>query len=142
MPADTLVIGDDAIFAGYVRKVLRRYGYQVTACHSARDTVWTAAENPPDLVILDVVMPGMDGWEVCQCLRTISNVPILMCTALGDSSSAIRGLSLGADDYVGKERLIEELHVRVEALLRRARWTHSAPPVTFARGGRVVEPRL
>ncbi|MCP4544261.1 MAG: response regulator transcription factor [Chloroflexi bacterium] len=127
MSARIIVIDDDVTFATYVRAALGRYGHRVTAFESARDGVWAVASTAPDLVILDVMMPEMNGWEVCQRLRVISDVPILMCTALGYGLNAAKGLSLGADDYVTKACLPQELHARVKALLRRAALMRAVP---------------
>jgi DNA-binding response OmpR family regulator len=87
--------------------------------HNGRDGLALAGEKKPDVVVLDVMMPQMDGWDVCRILRQKSTVPILMLTALGDEVDRILGLELGADDYLTKPFSSRELIARLKALLRR-----------------------
>jgi DNA-binding response OmpR family regulator len=87
--------------------------------HNGRDGLTQALEKRPDVVVLDVMMPEMDGWDVCRTLRQESTVPILMLTALGDEIDRILGLELGADDYLSKPFSTRELIARIKALLRR-----------------------
>ena len=106
-----LVVDDDATVADVVRRYLERDGYEVRL----------AAAEVPDLVVLDLMLPGIDGLEVCRRLRATSDVPVVMLTALGEESDRIAGLSLGADDYVTKPFSPRELALRVGSVLRRAR---------------------
>lgn len=114
-----LLIDDDRLITGPVARALTGLGYTVSAAHDGEAGLHAARTVKPDLVILDVLMPVMDGWEVCRALRAESAVPILMLTALGDEMDRILGLELGADDYLAKPFSTRELVARVRALLRR-----------------------
>ena len=120
-----LLIEDDAILARATAAGLGRRGYEVQTAADGPAGLTLAAAWAPDLVILDVMMPGMDGWEVCRRLRerddTMADTPVIMLTARGTQADVIRGLTLGADDYIKKPFAMEELALRVEAVLRRAR---------------------
>ena len=121
--ARVLIVEDSADIAELIKHYLERAGYETTLQSSGRDALLAARQAPPDLVILDVMLPGMDGMQVCQALRaesTTSAVPILMLTARGEEADRVRGLELGADDYVTKPFSPKELVARVQALLRRA----------------------
>jgi two-component system, OmpR family, response regulator MtrA len=115
-----LVVEDEAHVRELVSYTLQGAGYRVHAVSDGESALRDAQRMPPDLVVLDIRLPGMDGWEVCQRIRTQSNVPILMMTAIGDDESLVRGLRLGADDYVAKPFSPMVLAARVQALLRRA----------------------
>lgn len=119
MPSRILVIDDDSKITAFLRRSLTYEGYHVTEAYDGYRGLRLARENPPDLVILDVMMPGMDGWEVCRRLREVSDVPILMLTARDEIADRVRGLDVGADDYLVKPFALEELLARVRALLRR-----------------------
>jgi DNA-binding response OmpR family regulator len=120
-----LLIEDDAILARATAAGLGRRGYEVRTAADGPAGLTLAAAWAPDLVILDVMMPGMDGWEVLRRLRarddTMAGTPVIMLTARGTQADVIRGLTLGADDYVKKPFDMDELALRVEAVLRRAR---------------------
>jgi len=121
--ARVLIIEDSADIAELIKHYLDRAGYDTVVHGSGRDGLVAARQSPPDLVILDVMLPGMDGMQVCQALRaepTTSGLPILMLTARGEEADRVRGLELGADDYVTKPFSPKELVARVGALLRRA----------------------
>ena len=115
-----LIIDDDQDLAKIVQLSLDREGYQTVIATSGLEGLQEAYRVQPDLVILDIMMPGMDGWEVCRRLVEISNVPILMLTAKGTEADIIKGLQIGADDYLTKPFSVAELIARVQALLRRA----------------------
>ena len=115
-----LVIDDDEDLARIVQLSLDREGYQTVIAASGLEGLQEAYRCQPDLVILDIMMPGLDGWEVCRRLVEISNVPILMLTAKGTESDIVKGLQMGADDYLTKPFSVAELIARVQALLRRA----------------------
>ena len=115
-----LIIDDDADLARIVQLSLDREGYQTVIATSGLEGLQEAYRVQPNLVILDIMMPGMDGWEVCRRLVEISNVPILMLTAKGTEADIVKGLQLGADDYLTKPFSVAELVARVQALLRRA----------------------
>ena len=115
-----LVIDDDANITKMLRRALIYEGYEVAVAHDGRAGLASALERLPDLVILDVLMPEVDGLEVCRRLRADgANVPILMLTAKDAVADRVRGLELGADDYLVKPFALEELLARVKALLRR-----------------------
>ena len=115
-----LVIEDDPAIRDLLRRGLAYENYKVTATADGASGLSAARDNPPDLVILDWMMPGMDGLEVCKRLRAASNVPILMLTAKESVSDRVTGLETGADDYMTKPFAFPELLARVHALLRRA----------------------
>jgi two-component system response regulator MprA len=114
-----LVIDDDPKILNTVRRGLAYEGYQVDIAESGEDGLRLAREHAPDLVILDVMLPGMDGFEICRRLRAGGDVPVLMLTARDEVADRVRGLDLGADDYMVKPFAFEELIARVRALLRR-----------------------
>ena len=114
-----LLIADDEMITRPLARALRESGYQVSVAHDGAFGLELARSERPDLVILDVMMPAMDGWEVCRTLRQSSAVPILMLTALGEEVDRILGLELGADDYLTKPFSTRELKARIKAMLRR-----------------------
>ena len=114
-----LLIDDEIMITEPLARALRQAGYDVQVAHNGRDGLTLAHSQQPDAVLLDVLMPLMDGWEVCRALRRDSTVPILMLTALGDEVDRILGLELGADDYIVKPFSTRELIARLRALLRR-----------------------
>lgn len=115
-----LVVDDDATVADVVRRYLEHDGYAVQLAGDGETALRLAAEHEPDLVVLDLMLPGVDGLEVCRRLRATSDVPIVMLTALGEESDRVVGLRLGADDYVTKPFSPRELALRVASVLRRA----------------------
>lgn len=118
---DVLVVDDEPRYLKLIRYNLESVGHRVTCLATGQEAVQSVALNPPDLVVLDLRLPGMDGFEVCQQIREFSTVPIIMLTALGAEQDKVRGLRLGADDYVTKPFSAQELLARVEAVLRRSR---------------------
>ncbi|PLR82177.1 DNA-binding response regulator [Bacillus canaveralius] len=117
--AKILVIDDDQNISTMMRRGLTFEGYDVKTANNGRDGLLQILEGSPDLVILDVMMPGIDGLEVCRRIRKDSNIPILMVTARDSVSDRVEGLETGADDYLVKPFAFEELAARVKALLRR-----------------------
>ena len=115
-----LVEDDTEISEPLVRRLATR-GFEVHLAEDGKQGLEKALSLKPDLVLLDVMMPEMDGWEVCRQLRAQSNVPIMMLTALGDEFDRITGLELGADDYMAKPFSTNELIARINALLRRVK---------------------
>ena len=118
-----LVVEDNADIAGLVRHALEKAGHTVETRATGTDGLAYARERVPDLVVLDLMLPGMDGLQVCQALRgsaATASIPIIMLTARGEESDRIRGLELGADDYVTKPFSPKELAARAAAVLRRA----------------------
>src|SRR5688572_13099533 len=114
-----LVVDDDARLGASLRRALAYEGYAVDVAADGSDALVEARDQPPDLVVLDVMLPGIDGVEVCRRLRAGSDVPILMLTARDAISDRVAGLDAGADDYLVKPFAYEELLARARALLRR-----------------------
>jgi DNA-binding response OmpR family regulator len=115
-----LVVEDEPHVRELVSWTLQGAGYRVRSVGDGESALREASESPPDVVVLDIRLPGIDGWEVCRRIRERSSVPILIMTALSDDQSHVKGLRLGADDYVGKPFSPMVLAARVQALLRRA----------------------
>lgn len=113
------LIEDDRLIAEPVVRALEGRGYKVLTAFNGVSGLELALTNPIDLVILDIMLPEKDGWEVCKAIRTESVVPILMLTALSDEVDRVLGLELGADDYLTKPFSTRELLARIKALLRR-----------------------
>lgn len=114
-----LIVEDDRLIAEPIARALRNIGYEVMIASTGRTGLEMALNKQPQLIILDILMPEMDGWEVCKAVREKSVVPILMLTALSEEVDRILGLELGADDYLTKPFSTRELLARVKALLRR-----------------------
>ena len=114
------MVEDDSPLASTVERVLAAEDYDVEVVGNGSDAVRRARERPFDLVVLDVMLPGLDGISVCRRLRATGTTPILILTALGGTEERVRGLDSGADDYLVKPFAYEELLARVRALLRRA----------------------
>ncbi len=120
-PATVLVVEDEETLLFTLAHNLRREGYSVVTTARGDDGLRLARESSPDLIVLDVMLPGLDGLQVCRLLRRDSKVPILMLTALGGEGDRVSGLDTGADDYLAKPFGMRELLARVRALLRRSR---------------------
>ena len=114
-----LIVDDDAHIRASLRRTLAFEGYQVREAGDGMGALEAALDELPDLVILDVMLPGIDGMEVCRRLREMNDVPILMLTAREGTSSQVEGLDSGADDYLVKPFVKDELLARIRALLRR-----------------------
>ncbi|HZT95303.1 MAG TPA: response regulator transcription factor [Chloroflexota bacterium] len=114
-----LVVDDEAGITRLIQMYLDREGYQTTVAATGADALHAVRHNPPSLVILDIMLPDIDGWEVCREIRRMSDVPIIMLTAREGDEDKIVGLELGADDYVTKPFVPRELVARVKAILRR-----------------------
>ncbi|MCE7937681.1 DNA-binding response regulator [bacterium] len=128
-----LVVEDDERIASMLRRGLIFEGYEVRVAHTGTDGLAMARERLPDLVILDWMLPELDGVEVCRRLRSASTVPIMMLTAKEAVPDRVTGLDAGADDYVSKPFAFEELLARIRALLRRQQRPADGPEVfTFA----------
>lgn len=115
-----LVVDDDPALAGVVGRYLEAEGFEVSFAEDGLRGLEQALATLPDLVVLDVMLPGMDGIEVCQRLREVAPIPVVMLTARGDENDRIAGLQIGADDYVTKPFSPRELTARVQAVLRRS----------------------
>ncbi|HZQ58710.1 MAG TPA: response regulator transcription factor [Acidimicrobiales bacterium] len=118
--ARVLVVEDDPNVAEVVTRYLEREGYEVDAVADGAEGLRRALAEPPDLVVLDLMLPSLGGLEICRQLRAVAPVPVIMLTALGDEADRIAGLELGADDYMAKPFSPRELTARVKAVLRRA----------------------
>lgn len=116
---EVLVIEDDEAISDLLRRGLAYEGYKVSVANDGPGGLLLARDAPPDLVVLDLMLPGLDGLEVCRRLRAAGDVPILVLTARGTVADRIAGLDSGADDYMVKPFSIDELLARVRALLRR-----------------------
>jgi DNA-binding response OmpR family regulator len=127
-----LVIDDDDDIRGLVAELLQRAGLEVEQASDGRAGLRAFHQTPADLVVLDVSMPELDGWETLERIRDLSDVPVVMLTARGAELERVRGLQAGADDYIVKPFGRQELVARVQALLRRARSTGEDRPETYA----------
>ena len=118
--ARVLVVEDDRTVAEVVTRYLEREGFTVESVGDGREALARADAQTPDLVVLDIMLPGLDGLEVCRRLRARAPIPVVMLTARGSEEDKVLGLELGADDYVSKPFSPRELTARVKAVLRRA----------------------
>ena len=116
-----LLVEDDAGIRAAVRLALESEGYAVAEAESTEEALPAFAEVHPDVVLVDLMLPGRDGFECCRELRRLSDVPIIMVTARADSHDVVAGLEAGADDYVTKPFVMKELTARIRASLRRTR---------------------
>ncbi|NLC78753.1 MAG: response regulator transcription factor, partial [Ruminococcaceae bacterium] len=114
-----LVVDDEKNICELIRLYLEKEGYEVLMAYNGKDAVALVKEKNPSLVLLDIMMPVLDGWEACRAIREFSNVPIIMLTAKGETFDKIMGLELGADDYVVKPFDTKEVVARIKAVLRR-----------------------
>ncbi len=114
-----LVVDDEERMVRFIRLNLEHDGFQVSEAFNGRQAIQKLRDVNPDLILLDVMMPDLDGFEVLEMVREISNVPVIMLTAKGEEDDRVRGLELGADDYVTKPFSPRELVSRVRAVLRR-----------------------
>jgi two-component system OmpR family response regulator len=130
MPACVLLADDDVELAAMLREYLERDGFRVTLVHDGEAAVSHAVSGEHNVVVLDVMMPKVDGVEALRRIRLASHVPVLMLTARGDDVDRIIGLELGADDYVPKPCTPRELAARLRAVLRRLQIQHAAGPLT------------
>jgi two-component system response regulator MprA len=150
MSETILIVEDDHGIADTLRRGLIFEGYRVTVAYDGEEALNSARDRMPDLVVLDWMLPGLDGLDVCKRLRAASDVPILMLTAKDSVADRVEGLDTGADDYLVKPFAFDELLARIRALLRRAGPTQSEV-LHFAdleldtgtrqarRGGKVIE---
>ena len=130
MPRDAkriLVVDDEPRMIGFIRMNLELEGYQVLEAHTGLEALEMIRTQLPDLVLLDVMMPQLDGFETLRMLREFSSIPVIMLTAKGEEDDKVYGLELGADDYVTKPFGSRELSSRVRAVLRRAEMPSASP---------------
>ena len=114
-----MIVDDDPNIAQLIRLLLEKEGYAVTTCDRGDQALKAFNAAPPDLLLLDIMLPGMDGWEVCRSVRQQSAIPIIMLSAKDETFDKVLGLELGADDYITKPFDNKELVARVKAVLRR-----------------------
>src|SRR5438094_3895425 len=131
MRAHLLVVDDDEHLSIALRRALVFEGYDVSVAASGEAGLRLALERPPDLVVLDMLLPGLDGLEVCRRLRAGSDVPILILTARDEVADRVAGLDAGADDYLVKPFAVDELLARIRALLRRGASDKRVPVLRF-----------
>lgn len=142
MSTTVLIIEDDPLQLQIIRDTLEEAKFITVGARDGAEGLQLLYQHQPDLVILDVMMPRLDGWEVCQRIRELSTVPIIFITAKDSDEDRVKGLKLGADDYLVKPFVPAELQARVEAVLRRVRM----PPPTkhrvlrFGNGDLIIEP--
>ncbi len=142
MDETILVIEDDPLQADVVQQLLAHHGFKTILAADGIEGLRRLYETQPDLVVLDLMLPQMDGWEVCRRIREMSTVPIIIMSSRKSDEEKIKGLRLGADDYIVKPFNVQELAARIGAVLRRTR----TPPPTkgsvlrFAGGDLIIDP--
>ncbi len=132
MPTTVLSVEDDERIRTAVKLALEDEGWQVQEAGTGEDALDRFSQEPADVVLIDIMLPNMDGFDVCRAIRRISDVPIVMVTARDDTHDVVAGLEAGADDYLTKPFAPKELSARIRALLRRARASDpTSPHLTF-----------
>jgi len=140
MPArKILIVDDETRLVDVLRAYLERDGYRVAAAYNGREALLLARREKPDLVLLDLMLPEIDGMEVCRTLRKESDVPIIMLTARSEETDKLIGLELGADDYVTKPFSPREVVARVRAVLRRSLMSPGAGEEAITLGNLVID---
>lgn len=120
-----LIVDDDPWLLRFVKANLEALHYRVVTAEESSTALELLAQESPDIIVLDIMLPGMDGYQLCQHIRTFSTVPVLMLTAKVEEQDKVKGLQLGADDYLTKPFGIPEFLARVEALLRRSKMSEA-----------------
>ena len=136
-----LLADDDEMIVDALRYQLEREGYKVLPAYDGEEALQIAHSSKVDLILLDVMMPKIQGWEVCRAIRRESMVPILMLTAHGEEMDRVLGLELGADDYIVKPFSFRELLARIRANLRRATYAQQTEDSRFVRGALMIDTR-
>ncbi len=139
MPEKILVVDDEVEIVRILRGYLERAGYAVLSAYTGPEAVRMARQESPALVVLDLMLPGMDGWDVCRTLRRESDVPIIMLTARVEETDRVIGLELGADDYVTKPFSPREVVARVRAVLRRVQGPRAPEDERLTVGGLALD---
>lgn len=137
-PARILIAEDEAPLRNLVRMSLEANGHQVTVVGNGEEALASFIAERYDLVILDIMMPKMDGLEVCREIRRRSETPVIMITALGSTEDLVKGLETGADDYIAKPFTFREVQARINAILRRMQWTAERKSQSVIEIGRVA----
>ncbi|MCP4712823.1 MAG: response regulator transcription factor, partial [Planctomycetes bacterium] len=137
-----LVVDDDPLLLQLMMESLKYDDYEVDLAPNGTEGLRLLKEKKPHLIILDIMLPDMDGWEVCRRIRKVSTVPIIMLTALGSRADIVRGLKVGADDYLVKPFHKDELLARASAVLRRVNMPppSASAPLRFGSGQLVIDP--
>ena len=130
-----LVVDDETRYLWMIRTNLKARGYEVVTAMDGQKALELAVTREPDLILLDIRMPGMDGYEVCRRIRQFSTVPIIMLTALAEDAQKVKGLDIGADDYITKPFSSDELWARVRAALRRVELSRQEDPRPIFQAG-------
>ncbi|SMC80465.1 response regulator transcription factor [Sporomusa malonica] len=133
-----LIVDDDVKLVELLQLYFQKDGFIVYTANDGLTALKTARDKQPDILVLDLMLPGMDGWDICRTLRRDSEVPILMLTARDEESDRLIGLEIGADDYVTKPFSPKEVVARVKAILRRTKGT-TAKPVQFRMGDVTID---
>ena len=132
MAVKILVVDDDTNICELLRLYLEKEGYETIVVNDGEAALEAAAKHNPDMLLLDIMLPKLDGWQVCREIRKSSAVPIIMLTAKGETFDKVLGLELGADDYVTKPFDAKEVVARVKAVLRRSHPVRSRKCVTIS----------
>ena len=135
-----LVVEDEREFANLLRLWVERHGWEVVLAGNCEQALAIFESRAPDVLLLDIGLPGADGWQILERVRASSSVPVLIVTARGTEAERVRGLSLGADDYVTKPLSFPELMARIEAALRRTRPEDDLSGTSTRRGRLVIDP--
>jgi DNA-binding response OmpR family regulator len=143
MPNTILFIDDDTDLLSLLKTGLERYDFEIIIASSGEEGLRKAYATHPDAIILDVMMPKVDGWMVCQRLRQVCDKPIVMLTAKSDARDVVRGLSLGADEYIVKPCSPAELNARLQKVLQRApqNTSHEEGPIIYDHGQLCIDLR-
>lgn len=139
MPNTILVVDDDVALTKTIERILIEAEFVPFFAYTAEDGVRLAQEQRPDLILLDVMIPHMGGWAVCQTVRQFSQTPIIFLTALGDIENIVKGLEMGADDYMVKPFVRAEFLARVKAHLRRTQTAPTTSRYTLGDGALVID---
>lgn len=134
MAKSVLVVDDEPRYLRLLEANLRTEGFEVVSANDGEEAIEKFTSSPTDLIMLDVMMPKLDGFSTCQRIRQFSSVPIIMLTAKGEEQDRVRGLDMGADDYLVKPFSIGELLARVRAVLRRVQPLENNPTRVFTHG--------
>ncbi len=132
--AKVLIVDDDQTLLRFLKKYLERENFDIYTADQGKKALQVFYQERPDIVVLDVMMPGMDGWEVCARLRELADTPIIMLTAKTSESEKLRGFRLGADDYVTKPFSMAELAARIRAVLTRVGFQNDGEELEFKTG--------
>lgn len=142
MTERVLIVEDETEFADLIELWIRRSGRETAVATSGPQAMRLLWDMRPDLVTLDVALPGLDGWTICERIREVSDVPIVIVTARGSEADRVRGLEIGADDYIVKPFSFRELMARVDAALRRSNVTHHRTPTQLRYRELVIDPEV